>query len=120
MKPEFSQCFQKIVKCQISLKSVQWELSSTMQTDRQSDMMKVIKVLSGRSCTKYFARKYTAKTMASTTASEVADLEICLNPMKYDLPFFRLERLYFLRSNSHRWIPLNFVGVRVILCVCVY
>jgi hypothetical protein len=38
--------FRKTIKCQISQKSVQWELSSSMrsdgQTDRQTDMTKLM------------------------------------------------------------------------------
>ena len=69
--------------------------------------LKAINVLSVQKCTKYFAKKYITETMASTPASYVADLEICLNPMKFDSPFFfRIEHVYFLRSSSHTWISL--------------
>jgi hypothetical protein len=56
---------------------------------------KAVNVLSGQKCVKYFAKKY---TMPGTPASEVADLEICLNLtkfMKCDPPFFfRIEFAY--------------------------
>ena len=42
MKLEFYlHIFKKILKYQISQKSVQWELSCSMLTDRQTDMMKL-------------------------------------------------------------------------------
>jgi len=42
MKLEFSwQIFEKILKCQISQKSVQWEPSCPMRTDRLTDMTKL-------------------------------------------------------------------------------
>ena len=38
MKPEYSwHIFEKILKCQISWKSIQWEPSFSMRTDRQTD-----------------------------------------------------------------------------------
>jgi hypothetical protein len=38
----FSTDFRKIIKCQITWKSVQWELSCFMRTDWRIDMMKLI------------------------------------------------------------------------------
>jgi len=35
---------------------------------------------------KYFFKEYIAEAMASTPVSYIADLEICLNPIKFD-PF---------------------------------
>ena len=38
----FSTVFLKILKCQISWKSIQWEPSCSMRTDRRTDMTKLI------------------------------------------------------------------------------
>jgi len=54
--------------------------------------LKAINVLSGQKCMKYFVKKYIAETMASTPVYYVADLEICLNSMKFDPPFFSQHR----------------------------
>jgi len=44
MKLEFSQqfTFRKILKCEISLISIKWEPSCSMQTDGKTDMTKLI------------------------------------------------------------------------------
>jgi hypothetical protein len=38
----FSTDFRKILKCQMSLKSLQWETSCSMRTDGQADVTKLV------------------------------------------------------------------------------